>query len=274
MFGLAFAIAGRPPGPEELARMTLRGIIEKDGTGAGATTFQQGIAESDVKTKWTDPLWQLAQYVPPPDAIGSLYEKGAITKDQAVGLWQQDGVPEALAQGYAYIAEQQHIGQDKLLARGQVLTGFYDGLFSNEQATDLLADLGYTGQVAADLLGITGFRREIQAINSVVRRVLSAYGSNKLTAAAAMTALTAAGVQQEQAGELLGTWEVLRESPIRVPTVAEIGGAVKYGTLTQPEAISELEALGYEPRDAAIVLSAHAEAQVTPLPPAGSTVTG
>jgi hypothetical protein len=64
------------------------------------------------------------------------------------------------------------------------------------------------------------------------------------------------------------------EAPIRVPSVREIGLATAAGTITQDEALSELESLGYQDRDAAIVLSAYTKTKVTPLPPAGSTVTG
>jgi hypothetical protein len=274
MFGLAFSIAGRPPGPEELARAANRGDIPWEGTGADKLTFQQGIAESDVKTKWTPLLEKLAVYVPPPESVGSLLERGAITGDQAIEYWTAGGVPPELAKGYEYVASQEHVGQDKLLARGQIISGYFDGIFTKDQATGLLDDLGYRADVASDILDIADFRREIQAINSVVRRISTLYAGYKLTATDAQAALVKVGVPAEQASTILGTWSTLREEPVRLPTVTEIGGAVKYGTITQDEALSELAKLGYQERDAAIVLSAHAEAIVKPLPAAGTTVTG
>jgi hypothetical protein len=274
MFGLLFAVAGRPPGPEELARAANRGIINWDGTGADALTFQQGIAESDVKTKWTDILQQLAVYVPPPRTVGTLLEHGAITSDQAVAYWNAGGVPEGLAKGYAYMAQQEHIGQDKLLAIGEVKSGYYDGIFDKTEATSLLGDLGIVGDVASETLAIIDFRREIQAINAVVRRISTLYAANKLTATNAKQALTTVGIPDDQATAILGTWEALREQPIRVPTAEQIGKAVQYDTLTQAQALAELASLGYQDRDAAIVLSATSETKVTPLPAAGSTITG
>jgi len=274
MFGLAYSIAGRPPGPAELGRMANRGIIPWAGEGADKTTFQQGIAESDVKTKWTDALRALETYVPPPREVGTLLEHGAINHDQAVTFWRDAGVPDALAQGYAYVAEQQHIGQDKLLAQGEVKTGYYDGIFSNAQATELLGDLGYHGQVAAEILAIVDFRREIQAINTVVRRISGLYLNHKLSASNAKQAIEAVGVSPDQADRLLSTWETFRVQPFHLPTTSEIGLAVRYGTLTQDQALAELAELGYQPRDAAIVLSAHSQLTITPLPAAGSGVTG
>lgn len=274
MFGLAWAESGRPPGPVELADMTLRGIIPKDGTGADATSFQQGIAESDIKTKWTDALWQRAQYVPPPNEISTLLERGAITKDQAVTLWQQRGVPKTLAEGYAYIAEQQHVTQDKLLAKGEVATAYYDRLLTRDEAVSFLSQLGYRDVVADQILAIQDFKRTMQAMNAVVRRVSNLYGARKLSPTDAKNALTTAGVPADQADQILTEWAILHEAPIHLPSAAEIGLAVHYGTLTQEQAIAELEVLGYQPRDAAIVLSAHSRAAVTPLPDKGTTVTG
>lgn len=274
MFGLAWAIAGRPPGPQELAAMTLRGIIPKDGVGAGATTFQQGIAESDVKTKWTDALYRLAQYLPPPNEISTLLERGGITKDQAAALWAERGVPAELTQAYSYITEQQHVTQDKLLAKGTILTAYYDQIIESEEATDLLGDLGYTDTVASTMLAVQDFRRVMTARNAVVRRISTLYGEDKLDPTDAKNALIQVGIDSSQADSILTNWEALRVVPIRLPTSSEIGAAVKYGTIDQATALKELAALGYQPRDAAIVLSAHAETAVTPLPAPGTTVTG
>lgn len=273
-FGLAFSIGGRPPGPQELERMALRGIIPWDGTGAGTLSFQQGIAESDVKTKWTGALRRLATYVPPPRQVGTLLEHGAITADQARKLWEEGGVPAELAAGYVYMTEQQHVGQDKLLAKGEITTGYFDGIFTSEQATELLGLLGYRADVAADILAIVDFRREIKAINSVVTRVGSLYENFKLTATDAKAALERVGVPAAQADQLLRTWDTLRIAPVRVPTVAELGKAMKHGTITEDQALQAIARLGFEPQDAAIVLSAAADVQIQPLPPAGSTVTG
>lgn len=274
MFGLAFSIAGRPPGPEQLGRMALRGIIPWTGVGADALTFQQGIAESDVKTKWTDKLQQLETYVPPPRTVGTLLEHGAINAEQATKFWEDGGVPPELAAGYLYMTQQEHIGQDKLLARGQIVTGYYDRIFSAEQATEMLSLLGIRGEVAADVLAVADFRREIQAINSVVRRVGTLYEAFKLSPTDADKALVDVGIPPDQAAQLLGTWDTLRIAPIRLPSVAEIGGAVKYGTITQEEGLAKLAQLGYQDQDAAIVLSASSQSQITPLPPPGTTTTG
>lgn len=254
--------------------MTRKGIIKQTGTGAAATTFEQGIAESDVKTKWTDALFANSAYLPPPEAINTLLEHGGITKAQAVEYWNQRGVPDELAQAYAYTTEQQHVTQEKLLAKGVISTAYFDQILNHEEAISYLALLGYTGQIAETMLAVQDFRRSMTALNGVVRRISTLYAANKLSATDSKAALVQVGISPDQADSILNTWEALRERPIHLPTASEIGAAVKYGTIDQAQALAELQALGYQPRDAQIVLSAHAETAVTPLAGPGTSVTG
>lgn len=274
MFGLAYSIAGRPPGPQELAVMAARQIIAWTGTGAATTSFQQGIAESDVKTKWTDALQALATYIPAPEQTATLLERGAITPAQAATYWADHNVPPDVVTALTFVAEHEAHLQERLLAKGDILKAYYDGIFTQAQALPLLADLGYTGTVAMEMLEIQDFRRQIRAIDQTVRKVGTAYEAFKLSATDVLATLQQLGLSSTESNALLGTWDQLRIRPLRVPTTSEIGAAVKYGTLTEAEALTELADLGYQARDAAIVLSAHAEAPVTPLPPAGTTTTG
>ena len=275
MFGLAYSIAGRPPGPQELGRMLLRGFIQPTGLGATSTSFEQGIAESDVKTKWTAALQALAtEYFPPPEQVTTLYEKGAIDLPTARMLWAAQGVPPAGQAAYQYTAEQQHVTQEKLEAKQTVLAAYYDQLINNGQALALLADLGYGASVGPEMLAVQDFRREIRAIDQVVKRIQNLYENYKISGADATAALTQLNIPVPQQQGLIGTWDVLRAAPVRVPTAAEISLAYKHNTIDEPTALAALAALGYQPRDAVIVLSAHATTTVTPLPPPGTTVTG
>jgi hypothetical protein len=280
MFTLAHDIAGRPPGPQELGHLANRGAVNPawgvpwTGTGPDALTFQQGIAESDIKTKWTDVLRLLQVYFPPPEQVTTLYERGAISLAAARQLWTAAGVPEAGQAAYQYTAEQQHVTQEKLEAKTTVLAAYYDQLIDKPTAEGLLADLGYGPNVGPEMLAVQDFRREIRAVDQVVKRIQTLYETYKISAADAQAALAYINIPVAQQQGLLGTWEALRQAPVRVPSVAEIGLAYKHSTITEQEALAAIGALGYQPRDAAIVLSAHSTSTVTPLPAAGTTVTG
>jgi hypothetical protein len=296
MFDLMFDIAGRPPGPEQLGHMTLRNIIKQTNKDAGlpspdptATTFEQGIAESDIKTKWTDALWKLQQYIPPPRMIGGLLEKGGITETQARAYWTMGGVPTDLVDAYVFEAAQQATEQEKLLAKGSILTAYFDMIIDRGTAKELLTLLGYGGAaypltvagkptdtppakptpftVADIMLDTVDMRREIKAMNAEVNHIGSYYRGYKINPTETGDALKALGVPAPQITELLAIWSVDRIEPIRLPTVSQIAKAVKYATLSPAEAIAKMQLLGYTAYDASIVLSAEGEFAIAELPP-------
>jgi hypothetical protein len=287
-FEALFDIAGRPPGPEEASRMAWRGIIpwgetapagytapaegtlsEKAGhpaTGPTGISFAQSIAESDVKTKWTPWLAALSEYVPPPRMVGGLLEKGGITEDQARTFWAAGGVPTTLVDAYVYEATQEATIKEKDLAKGETLSAYYDLIINRTDAEEMLGLLGYKGKVAAYMLDVSDFRRELKALNAEVNRVGGYYMHHKVSEVEAQSMLETLGVPTDQIAGLLSVWSVDRIAPIRLPSTDQISKAVKYGTLTQDDALRKLEVLGYTAEDAAIILSAEAEIKITPLP--------
>lgn len=258
-FKLLFDIAGRPPGPEEVGRMANRGIVEWAGTGAGVTSFAQAIAESDIKTKWTSALEAIQAHYPTAGESVTLYQAGAITEDQLTQYLKGNGVDETLIKAYEYHATTQEIAQDRALAKGDILTALYDGIISNADALDLLGDVGYFGKTASDLVQITNMRREIREINKAVRRVGSQYVGFKITGTDAKESLSALGIPDDQASQLLAIWETERKPETRLPSVEQLAKAVQYSGLPFESAVSAAELLGYTQFDATLVIAAGSE---------------
>src|SRR5208282_6568248 len=100
------------------------------GTGPAATTFQQAIAESDLKTKWTHALQALENYVPTNGEITNLVRQGWVTHDDAIPLYANNGVDAALACLFLETAEYEKVAQDRDLTKGEIL-----GMYQNELIT-------------------------------------------------------------------------------------------------------------------------------------------
>lgn len=258
-FKIAFDISGRPPGPELMGRMANRGIIGWTGTGPDETTFEQGIAESDVKPKWTDALRKIQEYVPPPRSVGALLKSGSITSAQAKQYWEDGGVPATLADAYVHQALTEETATEKALAKGEVTTLLYDGLISTQVALDLLGVLGFNGQTATYIVEITNFKRRIQALNTASRRVGSLYVAYKMTATDAKESLQQLGVPADQITALLATWDIERRPQVRLPTMAQLGKAVQYAGLPFDVAVSKAQLLGYTAYDATLIIAAEAQ---------------
>lgn len=258
-FQLLFDIAGRPPGPEEWGRAANRGIVGWSGSGADEVTFQQAIAESDIKTKYTAALQSLAAHYPTAGEARELYQAGAITKDQLTAYLQGNGLDATLVAAYEFQATTQEIAQDRALAKGDVLTSLFDGVISQDQAVTLLGDVGYFGNTATYLVDITLMRREIRAVTRAVNKVGSLYIGYKMTLADAQSSLNALGISDAEATDLIGIWQTERKPETRLPSVSELAKAVQYSGLPFATAVSKAELLGYTPYDATLVIAAGAE---------------
>lgn len=258
-FKIAFDISGRPPGPVEMAHAANRGIIPWEGTGDSELTFQQAIAESDIKTKWTPILKAISVYWPPPGETEGLYVSGGITLEQAKTFWKGSGLPQALTDAFSHKSTVQEIETEKALAKGNVLTLLYDGIISQQVALELLDTLGYSGKTATYMVEITNFRREIRAIDMAARKVGQLFLNFKITTTDALKTLQGLGIPDDQAHSLMGIWEVERTPQVRIPSIGQIGKAVKYGGLSWDEAVQKAELLGYTQYDAVLVIASEAE---------------
>ena len=262
-FKLLFDVYGRPPGPVEVGHAANRGMIPWKGTGPEMLSFQQAIAESDIKTKWTDVLQELAIYYPPNGEIRTLLLHGGIDEATAVQLWQKNGVPEPLAKAYLHLAQVEQVTQDKALAKGDILTLVQEQAISDDDALAMLEQIGYTGENAQHLLLMAHYRYGLRAIEAVVRKVGTLYTTRKINATQAKSALEGLGMPATQVAAILETLTHQRDSEVLIPTPAQVVGGFHYGVIDQSTASSMLEGMGYDPWSAWFILS---ERQHGPLP--------
>lgn len=88
-FGLMVDDAGEPPGPIDLATLLTRGQIAYEGTGAAATTYQQGVAEGRLKNKWAGAVLDLAVDWPTPADVLQAFIRSQLTEGDARALFKQ-----------------------------------------------------------------------------------------------------------------------------------------------------------------------------------------
>lgn len=84
-------LAGDAPAPGQLAEALRRGLIDRSGTGAESTSFQQGIAEGRLANKWTDLIEGLSKLWPSPVDALDAQVKGQLTDEEAHELYAKLG---------------------------------------------------------------------------------------------------------------------------------------------------------------------------------------
>jgi hypothetical protein len=245
MFDLLFDIGGRPPGPEEMARMAHRGIIPWTGTGPKEKTFQQGIAESDLKTKWTESLRELSTYIPSNGEITGWVRHGFVSAEDAWPMYRANGVTHAVAELMVHSALTDQLAEDRRLAKGEILAMYQNQLITPEEATAALEVIGFHGEIGKELLRLADFRRESQAYGRIISVIGRQVVMGKVTLVNAHSTLAAMGVPPETIKVLTDDWKLARQTEVPTITAGEIATSVYYGVEKVEEGMEDLEALGY-----------------------------
>lgn len=264
-----FDSRGSAPTPDMLGVLANRGIIGWDGTGPKSTSFQQGFLEGPWRNKWLEPMRKMMEYRPPPRTIVAMIHSGALTDDQALTLLRQYGLTAELAAAYVKDAHHTKAATAKELTQAQISQLYKDHKITEAQALDAIQKLGYSKANAELLLALANVQKADTHVTAAMNRVHTLYVGHKITHKAASDSLEKLKISASQAGELLALWDIEIAANVRQLTPAQIVAAWAAGVLTQLEAQTELEHLGYTPFDAWVLLSTNNKAPLPNRPDAG-----
>lgn len=271
---MLYNTAGRPPAPTELASLVHRGVIPVHGTGPTALTFEQGILEGDLKDKWEAPLEAFITTLPGVFEIRQMQLAGGISPELAAKYYAMQGLPADLIPGAVAAGSGVKAAKHKDLTEAQLLKLYVDGILTAEVVTPELEALGYDATEIAEILHMEDIQKEISNLNNAVTRARSLYLSHKVSAQQVATLLNGWGIGGQLAQDLVTLWGQEQAASPRLLTEAQIVDAVEYGVMTAEEALGYLEALGYSPYDAWVLLSIKLKAPQGTAPAEGRTVAG
>lgn len=273
-FQHAFDTQGQAPTPVEGLEMLNRGIIAESGTGPAATSYQQAFLEGPWRNKWLPAFLALREYLPPPRTVTAMLRAGSIPPAKGAELLAKQGLTPDLVAAYIADATAQSAAADKELTRATIMDLYSARIINKTQCLGLLTALGYSDANAGYFVALSDLRRSIAAVNSAVARVHTLYVGHKITRDAAVKALAGLAVPGDQVSELVHVWDLEAGVNVKQLTEAQIAAAFKHDLIGQDEAARELQAIGYTPRDAWILLSNSAGAALPGEPPAGPSPIG
>jgi hypothetical protein len=271
---------GDGPTPLQAADWARRGIIPWDGTGPEVTSYAQAVRESRYRDKWAGAYRASAQYLPPATSISSLLAHGAITRDQATALLQQQGANPEMVAAWLAEADSEALSDYRGLTTSTVLDMFYAQLISENDATAILQSLHVTPPAARLLLTYADLRRAIAQQQRAVNRIGTLYAARKITGDTAKRSLITLQVPATAVDEIVATWNLENSVSVKVLTEAQIVDAWELQIMDEATALSELNNIGYTPYDAWVLLSIKAKAPLPnpppggPAPPQGTVIPG
>lgn len=248
-------LAGEPISVGEAARLAYRGFIPWEGTGADAVTVQQAVFEGRTKDKYWQYIQQLTQYYPPPRTITAMVREGGLTKDQAIAWWQAAGMDAATAEIYWGNASTAKTATPKQTAESTTLKLYADHIIDTATATQLLAALGYDAAEAAFILEVQDAALYEANVSAATSHIRSLYLALRMTKADAVGLLGQLGVATDQVSQIVNLWDAELAATVKLLTEPQIVDAWEFGIISGAEALTQLEALGYAPYAAWVLLA-------------------
>jgi len=255
IYDILYNTRGQAPTPTEALDLLNRGIIQERGTGPNSTSYEQAFLEGPWRNKWLDPFLALRRYLPPPRTITTLISHGAITDQYALELFQLNGLSAKDAAIYVQEAHSTGVAKQKDLAVSEIETLYFDQAISRTEATKFLENLGYSSGDSNFILTIQDLRRERKFLESAISRIKTLYTDHKLDKSSAVGALSQFKVPSAQISNLIQTWTLERAANIPHLTESQVAAAFYYQAMTQDEAMTALQKLGYSPYDSWVILS-------------------
>ena len=266
-YQMLFDTRGNAPSPLEAIEMANRGIIPWNGTGPDATSYEQAFLEGPWRNKWQEPYRQLGTYVPPERTVSAMLSAGSITTEQAAAYWKQSGVDDATITAFIHDAQLTATQDTRGLSMSAVLDMYYAQFIGKAEAQQLLALFHVDQQNTSLLLAYVDMRRSIAAVNTAVSRIQSLFTSRKIDTQTAQDALNKLNIPAATISDIITTWQVEASVNVKTLTESQIVAAVKHNVITVDEGMAELEAIGYTPYDAWILLSNSAGGPLPNKPP-------
>jgi len=271
---------GEAPTPLELGVLLNRGVIEHHGLGPDKTSFDQGFHEGRWRNKWLPVYDALRMFRPPESTITLFLAHGVIDAEEAADEFAKLGMDEATIKRYIDEAHLESFSDYRGATVSAILAAYHEQLITAEQAHSILTALHVDPNAANILLELQDIQRAFEAVQNALSRIRTLYASRKITQATVKQSLTDLGIPAASIEPIVKSWQIENSISVKVLTQAEITDAFKLEFLTEAEALTELENLGYTPFDAWILLSLKEKALVSgkpamgPAPPQDQVVPG
>ena len=242
-FDVAFETAGNPPGPTETLTMLDRGIFDR-------ATATQALMESRLKDKYIPAFLQLARRRIPFRTLNTLVRNKAISVEYALQQLEQLGYTEADADALIKSAQTANPSAHHDLTVAQVVALYEAHKLTATEATAHLTTVGYTPEVAGEILQLGDVRALLRLRDQVVSALRTRFVGHRIDEATVRADLAKAGVPGDQQDQLLTLWTIEQTANPRELTETQLRHMAGANLITVGDYTARLVGMGYTSADA------------------------
>jgi Ni,Fe-hydrogenase III small subunit len=244
------ALAGSPPGPQELLQAYRRGIISE-------SELRRGIRQSRVRNEWVDTVVALRYQPPgaataieaavqnhlPDDQARRKAEEAGLAPENYQWLYELAGNPP----GPEHMIDLMHRGA---MTRAQVVAGYEERMLTRPDAISHLIGLGYDAEEGAFILDLADHAREVKFTNAAVGRFHTLYVRRRIDKVAVSSALDTLGIPAGQRDDLLTLWDLERTADTPDLTTAQWQGLFRRNVIDEDRFTAEMLKKGWSDEEA------------------------
>ena len=254
-FAALVAAAGDSLGPEKLVDLLAHGSINygqaERALGMSRVNPIFYYAYLDQATQGPGPVHN--KYLAPYE-VGEAVSSGHVDAATALNWLLDEGYSQAQAAAFISAKSTTAVAKVKEETTAQVLKLYGAKLWTADQATTELGNLGYTAAAITVLLAQAESQSIIAAHNAAVSRVRASYLVQQITDTQAVVALQSLGVPQAAITDFVADWHVELTTPTHHLAEGTVGKLLKEGYITPTQAQAKWVAMGYSANDAALLL--------------------
>lgn len=240
--------AGRPPGEEMLLELWNRGE-------ATEAEVRQALLESPLKNKWVPLIMRTRRRIPPQEQVRQFVKAGVITPRAGIEKLMNLGYSRDDSEAFVKLAQADKTETDRELTKTEILSLYEFRAINRDRTESLLKDLGYDQGEANWLISIGELRRAKRQADAASAVVRSKFVAHKITDVEASSLLDQLGVPADMRDHAIELWRLEREANQAELTQAQVVRAWKRGVIDDSEATGRLLRLGYDQREAQILMA-------------------
>lgn len=241
------AIAGNPPGVQEMISMWHRGILTRE-------QLVKGIQESRLKNKYIEAVISSGETLPPERTIVSLVSKGSLTPERGMDLLLKRGYAQDIAQALLDEAQANKTVKQRDLTASQIVTLYLDRAIDETAALSMLATIGYDADVAKWELSIADLQRVKKFNDAAIARLHSQYVAFRIDANTVSSTMDSLGIAPGERDDLLALWDIELNVSTKQLTLAQIESAWKKHAIGDQELHDRIRGIGYSEDDTIILM--------------------
>lgn len=236
------------PSPTQMYQMLHRGLI--DGTELAA-----GLKAADYAPVWRPLLQAISYNVPGRIDLRRMYAAGVADEARLLKGYKELGYNDADAQLLTNFAKNQAAGATPDLPRGVILDAYRGGELTRQAAAGELGELGFDAagvNLMLDLEDLKAARETQRLQEDAIEADLKA---QLITEQAALQRLVTIGTPAARAQLLIDLWRNRHSVKPLTLSVAQVQQLLREQLLPEPVALARIQALGYNPQDAAALVA-------------------